>query len=79
MRFEDTTMLWVDAWNDVYDIIDGRKDYPCVLPDWSRVDVDACLGWLQDSVCHGFDVTVKRGWWKGHPAVVVDRKTRPAG
>jgi hypothetical protein len=78
MRRAEVEMLWVNAWNDVYDIIEGRKDYPCVLPDFSCVSVDECLAWLQRSAYEGFDLEVSRRWWKGRPAVVANRWPRRA-
>jgi hypothetical protein len=79
IRRADVEMLWVDAWNDLYDIIAGREDYPCVLPDYSRVSPEECRGWLQQSVYDGVAVTVSKGWYKGRPAVVVAREQRTQG
>jgi hypothetical protein len=42
-------MRWIDAWNDMYDIIGMRWQFDCLLPDGSVVDIDTCQGWLQDS------------------------------
>lgn len=75
----DVEMLWVDAWNDLYDIIGTREDFPCVLPDYTRVTAEECRGWLQQSVYDRFDVSVSRGWHEGRPAVVVSRQPRKAG
>jgi hypothetical protein len=74
----DIEMQWVDAWNDVYDIIRGHQDVPCLLPDWSIVTVDECLGWLQESVYQGYSVSVEEGW-VGHRRGVVAQRSRPEG
>ena len=55
-------MRWVDAWNALYDIVGDRSDVPCQLPDWSLIDVEACRGWLQESVYAGYHVRVEEGW-----------------
>jgi hypothetical protein len=68
----DLEMRWVDAWNDLYEIV-GREEMPCLLPDGTEVSVEACKGWLQDSVYEGYLVSVARGWVRGRPAVVVTR------
>jgi hypothetical protein len=73
MNRADVEMLWVNAWNDLYDIIGKREDSPCVLPDYICVSAEECRGWLQQSVYQGFDVKVTRGWYEGRPAVVVSR------
>jgi hypothetical protein len=79
MRFEDEVALWVEAWNDLYDIIGGREDFPCVLPDYTCVTPEECRGWLHRSAHGGFDVQVARGWWQGRHAAVVSRQPRKTG
>ena len=69
-------MRWVDAWNDLYDIVRERRDMPCLLPDRSVVGVDDCLGWLQDSVYQGYTVHVQEGWI-GHRRGVIVRRSKP--
>ncbi|HBI45406.1 MAG TPA: hypothetical protein DDY78_21520 [Planctomycetales bacterium] len=69
-------MRWVDAWNDVYDIIRGRREVPCMLPDWSIISVDECLGWLQQSVYEGYLVRVEEGW-VGHRRGVIAHRCQP--
>jgi len=66
----------VDAWNDVYDIIRGRREVPCMLPDWSIISVDECLGWLQQSVYEGYLVRVEEGW-VGHRRGVIAHRCQP--
>ena len=73
---KDIEMRWVDAWNEVYDIIGPSRVCPCQLPDWSVVSVDECLGWLQDSVYKGYPVTVEAGW-VGHRRGVLAHRWRP--
>lgn len=68
----DIEMRWVNAWNDLYDIM--TRDMPCLLPDGSEVSVERCKGWLQESVYEGYCVEVGRCLLRGHPAVVVTRR-----
>jgi hypothetical protein len=63
-------MRWVDAWNNLSDIVGERHGVLCLLPDGSVVDVEACRGWLQDSVYGGFAVQLKSGW-VGHKLGVI--------
>lgn len=74
VRNSDIQMRWIDAWNDVYNIVPKGRDAPCMLPDWSIVNVDECLGWLQDSVYQGFTVRVEEGW-VGHRRGVLAYRT----
>jgi hypothetical protein len=71
-------MRWVDAWNDLYDIVQRWEDTPCLLPDGSEVSVEQCKGWLQESVYEGYRVEVRRGLLRGRPAVVASR-SKPEG
>ena len=64
-------MMWIDMWEQLYAIVGTHNDYPCVLPDYSVVDVDGCTGWLQDTIYKGANPHIAKGWWKGHPAVIV--------
>jgi len=60
---------WIDAWEDVYELVGGRWGVMCLLPDGTIVDVDACLGWIQDAVYDRRLVTVKQVWIRGKPGV----------
>jgi hypothetical protein len=66
-------MIWVDAWNELYDLIGSRKKVICLLPDFKEVSLDDCKGWLQDSAYDGFKLGLKEVWYKGHKAIQVSR------
>lgn len=70
----DIEMRWVDAWNEVYDIVGDRRGAPCMLPDWSIVGLDECLRWLQESVYAGHVVRVESGWVGHQRGVLVHRE-----
>lgn len=66
-------MRWVDAWNALYEIVEQRRDVLCQLPDGVAVDVEACKGWLQESVYEGYLVQVEVGWVGHRKGVIVSR------
>jgi hypothetical protein len=66
-------MRWVDAWNDLYDIIGDRSNVLCQLPDGEIVDVETCKGWLQSSAYEGFELKVEAGFVRGKKAVLASR------
>jgi hypothetical protein len=66
-------MRWVDAWNDLLDLVRNRYDAKCQLPDFTVVDVEECKGWLQNSVYEGYRVRVEAGWVLGKPGVIASR------
>jgi hypothetical protein len=66
-------MRWVDAWNDLYDLVRDQHNVKCQLPDFTVVDVEECKGWLQTSVYEGYYVRVEAGWVLGKRGVVASR------
>jgi hypothetical protein len=75
---DDIEMRWIDAWNDLYELLKEHHDnvqygVPCLLPDGRVVDVEECLGWLQDSAYDGHYPKVNTGWVWSKPGLVVSR------
>ena len=71
-------MRWIDAWNDLYDLIGTRSNVLCLLPDGQIVDVETCKGWLQSSAYEDFTLKLEAGWIRGKPAVIASRfRTKP--
>jgi hypothetical protein len=68
-------MRWVDAWNDLFDIVgdEDRSRINCLLPDGAVVDFEGCQGWLQASAYEGYCLKVEAGWVNGKLGVVVSR------
>ncbi len=66
-------MRWIDAWNDLYDLVLPRHGVKCLLADFTVVDVEACKIWLRDSVYEGYHVRVETGWVLGSPGVIASR------
>jgi hypothetical protein len=64
---------WIEAWNDLFDIVGKRWQVSCLLPDGSVVDIETCKGWLQDSVYQDYYLKIEEGWVKGERGVVVSR------
>ena len=70
-------MRWVQAWNDLYELIGNRTNVPCLLDDGQVVDVEGCKGWLQESVYEGWEVKVETGFIFGKRGVLASR-SRPS-
>ncbi len=71
-------MRWIEAWNDLYELLkehhgDVQYGVPCLLPDGRVVDVEECLGWLQDSAYERYYLKVERGWVWGKHGIVVSK------
>lgn len=66
-------MRWIDAWNALYELLGNRRGVSCLLPDGRIVDIEACEGWLQESVYQGFEVKVEAGFIAGKKGVHASR------
>jgi hypothetical protein len=66
---------WIDAWNDLFDIVGDadQSQINCLLPDGSIVDFGTCQGWLQESAYEGYCLKVEAGWVSGKRGIVVSR------
>ena len=64
---------WIDAWNDLYDIVGERWQVSCLLPDSSVVNIETCQGWLQKSAYEGYCLIVEAGWVLGKQGIIVIR------
>jgi hypothetical protein len=66
-------MRWIDAWNDLFDLVGDRRQVNCLLPDGSVVDIATCQGWLQTSAYAGYCLKVEAGWVNGDRGVIASR------
>ena len=69
----DLERRWIDAWNDLFDIVASRTDVPCRLPDGTIVDLEACKGWLQEQAYAGWHVAVHGSRVDGRLEVAASR------
>jgi hypothetical protein len=68
-------MRWVDAWNDLFDIVSVEERWRanCLLPDGSVVDCETCQECLQASAYEGYCLKVEAGWVNGKCGVIASR------
>lgn len=64
---------WVEAWNDLFDVVGERWQVECLLPDGWIVDIETCKGWLQESAYQGCCLRVEEGWVRGKRGIMVSR------
>ena len=75
---DEIEMRWIEAWNDLYELLkkhhgDVQYGVQCLLPDGRVVDVEECLGWLQESAYDRYYLKVNVCWVWGKPGIVVSR------
>lgn len=56
----ETERAWIDAWNELYELVEGVAGCEFALPDGESADFEACKGWLQRSAYEGFCVALRR-------------------
>ena len=71
----ETEQRWVESWSDLYELTGSTCSAECLLPDGQIVGLEACKGWLQDSVYGGWIVRVEPGCVKGKAGIVALRWT----
>jgi hypothetical protein len=64
---------WIQAWNDLFDLVGKRLQVDCLLPDRSVVDIETCQGWLEDSAYEDYYLKVAEAWVKGKRGIAVAR------
>ncbi|HEY9653604.1 MAG TPA: hypothetical protein V6C95_23285 [Coleofasciculaceae cyanobacterium] len=63
-------MRWIEAWSNLYELVNQRCDVKCLLPDGRIVDLEECKGWLQDCAYQGWHVKVEADWVLGEQSIV---------
>ena len=69
----ETEMVWVDAWNELLDLVGDREDVACLLPDDTVVSVEQCKEWLQESAYAGYSLALAEIDHEGRKAVAAKR------
>ena len=69
----ETEMVWVDAWNDLLDLVADRHHVACLLPDSTIVTVDECKAWLQDSAYSGYSLSLTEIHHEGRNVIAAKR------
>jgi hypothetical protein len=70
---EEIEQRWIEAWNDLYELVGDRYDVKCLLPDGRVVDLEECKGWLQNSAYQGWWIKVKPGWVMGRWGIIASQ------
>lgn len=63
--------VWIDAWNDLYELVGPLCNVICLLPEFDPVSAEDCKAWLQTSAYEGFSLSVSEAYFEGRKAVSV--------
>lgn len=69
----DQEGLWIDGWNDLYDLIETNPEAYLVLPEYIQTDIDGAQQWIQDAAYNGFKTRFELGYYKGRLSIFIDK------
>ena len=61
--------VWIDTWNDLYDLIAKKPELILVSFDWHQINFDQALQWIQNEAYSGFKSTWEETYFVGKPAI----------
>lgn len=67
---------WINAWNELYDIVGEKWQVDCLLPDGSIVDIETYKGYLQKLAYQDYVLKLEESWVRGRHGVIVSRFRR---
>ena len=65
--------IWLDAWDDLYDLI---KKYPkgyILIPEYTEVDLDTAQGWIQDAAYDSNRIIFSVTYFKGRESILINK------
>lgn len=70
-------MLWIDSWNEFYDLIRKNETLILVGADWSEISLGEAESIIQNHVYDSQKVDFERTWYRGKPALRLTFSTEP--
>ena len=64
-------MLWVESWNDLYDLIEKHTVKHLLLEGYQEVDLDTAQGFIQNSAYESKRVSFKLELYKGVKTLLI--------
>ena len=64
-------MLWIDSWNDLYDLIEEQSVEYLLLENYQEVTLESAQGFIQDSAYEGKAVDFKLEFYKGKKSILI--------
>lgn len=67
----DKEMLWVDSWNELYDLIEKHGVKYLLLENYQEVTLEGAQGFIQNSAYEGKAVEFKIDHYKGKKSILI--------
>ncbi len=71
----DKEMLWIDSWNDLYDLIENHGVEYLLLENYQEVTLERAQGFIQDSAYESKSVDFKIDYYKGKKSILITLAT----
>jgi len=71
----DKEMLWIDSWNDLYDLIENHRVEYLLLENYQEVTLERAQGFIQDSAYESKSVDFKIDYYKGKKSILITLAT----
>lgn len=62
-------ILWVDSWNNLYDLLRENETLILVDADWSEISLGEAESIIQNHAYDSQKVDFERTWYRGKPAL----------
>ncbi|MCX4024688.1 hypothetical protein H0A36_09700 [Endozoicomonas sp. SM1973] len=75
MVFSNTEkeIIWVDTWNDLYDLIEKYPGGYILLPDYIETDKEGAEGWIQNAAYESNRIVFKVEYFKGKESIFINK------
>ena len=64
-------MVWVNAWNNLYDLIEKFPEGYVLLPGFQETSKEEAEGWIQDSAYESKRIEFKVDYFKGKKSIFI--------
>ncbi|MDE1461030.1 hypothetical protein [Spartinivicinus poritis] len=66
-------MVWVEAWNDLYDLIEKYPGGYILLPDYIETNKESAEGWIQNAAYESNRIVFNIEYFKGKKSIFINK------
>ncbi|WLQ17363.1 hypothetical protein O5O45_15730 [Hahella aquimaris] len=66
--------LWIDAWNDLDDLLAQNQFSFILLPDYVEANLEQAQGWIQSHVYADYKIHFEIAFYKGKKPIFINAK-----
>ncbi len=65
--------IWIEAWNDLYDLIEKHPEGYILIPEYRQVSVEEAKGWVQDTAYSSQRICFSIDYYKGKKSIFIKK------